>query len=199
MILLKGGIHRRWQDRFRNAGALEAARDDRALQRQHGEEARALGRGANTYRPMADSGTPVFTDEHRNPALAKGQRKHGVSDVTLDGMIADLFRRGFRVADIEMFKTAAQSGGPMQTLKVGLHLAEDDECALGRSLAADDLIIEFFERAAWRFCHVWVNPPKPDGQILHTVNVVHREPNEGTAAHRLIFADGFWGLVPAGE
>lgn len=207
VVLLKGAINEGWLQRFTAAGVPWMDRNDAALAAGHEAQANDLGRRFTAYRPAGDSGVPVFTDGHRNPALQAGQKSHGVQFVTLNGLINELEDEGFRIADMETFRTkkqhddwerkrtASRLDGPMSTLKVGFHFLGDEHPeSEGRFR---DVLTSFMEEAGrWAYCHVWVNPPS-DNTVLHTINVTHREPT-AMPKLRLRFDHGFWLVTAAG-
>jgi hypothetical protein len=180
---LKFRINDRWANQLTVAGLRiieRSAEKVAVLNQKHADAAAAIGRRADSYRPTPDSGVPVFG-------------KEGAKNVFLSGLWSELTGAGFVPAQAHVLKSGGQgqSGYTMLTLVVEMTRGQSEEApeiTNGVTSVIADLLA-----STWGFAHVWANPPREDGKIVHTINLSHR--GEGAAAAKLEYYSGLWRTV----
>ena len=91
---------------------------------------------------------------------------------------------GYRLTDMHVFQR--RDKGIMNVLVLTF-----EQGAVGpNKLDLPAGVAEFFALSKWGYAHVWANPPKPDGAIIHTVNLSHR--SDEAAQGQLVFDNGLW-------
>jgi len=175
-VLVKANINPNWTRRFIELGIRVVTPDFARHEAEHVAHAQEHGRGAFTVRKnIADSGVPVFGKEGVTV---------GVSVVAL----IDELSKSYKIVDVHIFQKPADPSrgqkGVMSTLVVSF--AKEGEAIMPNT------VLEFYAMSKWDFVHVWANPPKEDGTVIHTVNLAHRA--DAQAEHELRFADGLWAV-----
>jgi hypothetical protein len=171
-ILLKANVNLAWMEKLARRGVERKDRDAVALGTAHAKEAYAHGRQPYAIRSVADSGTPVFGET-------------GAQKVLVYDLLDELRAAEYRVADIHMFERKGQ--GKTYTLVITLiHRLTLVEVPI-------DPGVETFLGVTWGRAHVWANPPKADGTVVHTVNLTQRMPEDDPDGD-LHFADGLWSI-----
>mgnify|MGYP001562878806 CR=1 FL=1 len=174
VILLKINVNPRWKEQFMRAGVpVRVKTRERELQvrEKHIEEAKEFGRIGFPYRTdVPDSGTAIFG-------------KDGAKDVEVVHLLTDLLKAGYKLAEVAIEE---------RELKHLPVLIVSFRKETGNRIPEDviNTLVEFLG-GSWEFVHIYANPYRPDGTIVHTVNAAHRRP-EFTAKHMLVFADGLW-------
>jgi len=179
-IFLKVRTNERWRDDLQQAGlhfVRRTAEKEQRLEQKHIAHAESVGRAAYAIRQTADSGVPVFG-------------KNGIQFVSLRQLHGELTQR----AGYQRVGGHVLEKGNFDMLTLVLEY-EYGPISNGNSTpippTAQSIIARLLATQRWGFTHVWANPPGPDGRIVHTVNVSHRE-NDKPAIGDLIFLDGFW-------
>jgi len=177
-ILLKANINPRWAELFEKLGIPVKTPDFAKREAKHVADAKRVGREAYAVRKdIADSGVPVFGNE-------------GAQDVLVVEPLDTLFR-SYNLTDMHIFQR--RDKGVMNVLVLTVLVLTFEKCVAGeRKLELPVDVAKFFAMSKWGFAHVWANPPKPDGTVLHTVNLAHR--GEEAAKRQLLFADGLWAV-----
>lgn len=162
--------------------------DEHALNREHGESAKDLGRNPHRFdKHRNDDGVPVFG-------------KDGASNVGgLADMIAEMQSCGHSLANVHWFHRMK----PDKRRQTFIHGATivfgfvlDEAHNVGETTPGADLLPEMCG-AAWQFIHVWANPPHETGQIHHTVNCTGRQDGQGEKSKNIIkFLEGLWFVLP---
>lgn len=177
-VLVKFRTNKDWIKRFLGLGVPERTPDIARNDLRHTVEAISFGRDSLRYRNVPDSGVPVFG-------------KQGASNVSLSEAWKELLRH-YRADEIHLEPT--RSGEPwMRTLVITL---VDSRVKTSTAGSPEPKVVEevqnFFSTASFGFVHLWVNPPKPDGTVVHTVNASHRKDEKPKQTLR--FNEGLWAL-----
>ncbi len=173
-VLVKANINPNWFKRFTDLGIPVKVADFAKREADHVADAKRVGREAHVIRKdIADSGVQVFG-------------KDGVRDVLMVEPL-DTMLREYRVTDMHIFQR--KDKGVMNVLTITL-----EEGVNGPRVELPLDVAKFFAMSKWGYCHVWANPPKEDGVIIHTVNLSHR--GDEAASQQLIFDDGLWAVGP---
>lgn len=171
-VLVKFNVNSKWEARFREAGIPVKTPNEMALLMNHALEAVEMGRNPNEWREEPDSGIPAF-----GPG--------GETKVEVASLLAELRNEGYKPSGIHI---RVRQGKKFNVLVVPYLLWT----AKGEVLPP--LLEEFLKISSWGFAHVWMNPPKADGSIVHTVNLSHRE--EGSPEKILQLRKGRWRAIP---
>ena len=175
-MLVKANINPNWVRRFEALG-IRVTQPNFALQEaNHIGDAQRVGREAYAVRQnLADSGVPVFGKD-------KGVERALMVE-PLDSLL-----EAYHLSDIHMYQRRDKQS--MWVLVLTYELGLDGE----RKVVIPVDVAEFFAMSCWGFTHVWANPPKEDGIVIHTVNLSHR--SDDPAIQSLQFADGLWAVQP---
>ena len=176
-VLLKMRVNCSKVDALQKAGVALRQRDEAAIEARHVQEARQHRRDAYALREtVADSGTQVFG-------------KDGARNVTIDRIWPELENAGYRVTGLHIYQPEKDRMSGMGTLVVEFTLMGDEDAEYPRQVVA-----ALFDRASFGYVHVFVNPPKGQQGVNHTVNISHRQEGVPPAA-RLVWDEGYWALA----
>ena len=174
-VLFKANINPRWAAQFKALGIPEKHPDFQRQNETHAADAARVGREAYAVRAnIADSGVPVFG------------KNIGLQNCIVVEPLSTLMQ-GYRLTDIHLFQR--RDKGAMSVLVVTF-----EEGSEGAEITLPLDIAKFFALSNWGFVHVWANPPKEDGTVVHTVNLSHKSME--AAKQQLLFADGLWTAKP---
>ena len=174
LVLLKMRINRKKVEKLVDEeGVLVKRRDEAALDQRHAAEAEQHRRSATVYREVADSGVPVFG-------------KEGAQHVRIGGVWNEIIMAGYRVTGYHVYQNDKDFQNGMGTMVVEFKL-EGEEVFVG------SFVQELFDDETYGFVHVWVNPPKPNVGVTHTINISHKEVAT-KAIGSLIWDNGHWAL-----
>lgn len=176
-VLLKGNINPNWTERFVQLGIRVAKPDFAKREAEHIAHAEAHGRQAYAVRKdIADSGVSVFGPE-------------GVTaGVSVEKLINELSADNMYITDMHIHEKNDKRDSRKIMCVLVVTFARS-----GEKIVANEVALNFFRSSKWGHAHVWANPPKDDGTVLHTVNLAHRE--DAQAEHKLCYADGLWAVV----
>ncbi len=179
-LLFRLNMNEKRAQAFTALGVPEKNPDIQAKEQQHIAHAQEYNRDAFRYRQIADSGVPVFG-------------KEGISGVSTFELLKELLNaEGYRMLDIHIRPRRDQDRN-MRVLV--LTLSRQGEDAKVSSTVIDELL-RFLATSSWGFVHVWANPPREDGKVIHTVNISHRQQDVKPAV-RLQFNQGLWAAAKA--
>jgi hypothetical protein len=171
-VLVKANVNPKWAKKLTELGVPVKHPDFEKLDQKHAEDAETHGRKANAIRDIADSGVPVFG-------------KSGISDISVAQLVVELAMLGFMATDCHIFQRRDQ--GVMNVLVVTFEKKVTE-------FVLSDEIEQLFAKSRWGFIHVWDNPPKKDGTVLHTINLSHR--SDEKAEQELRFSGGLYAIEP---
>lgn len=173
-VLVKANINPRWAERIVALDIPVKEVNFQRLEEKHIEHAEEHGRQAYTVRKdIADSGVPVFGKDG-------GLQNASVAE-PLEALV-----KGYRLADIHIHQKR-QEQSVMSTVVLTFEQGLE-----GKVVPLPREVVELFTKSSWGYVHIWANPPKDDGTVIHTVNCSHR--SDDAARCQLIFADGLWGV-----
>jgi len=172
-VLVKANINQSWFKRFTALGIPVKTPDFAKQEAAHVADAQRVGREAYAVRKnIADSGVQVFG-------------KDGVASALMVEPLDSLLV-AYRLTDMHIFQR--RDKGLMNVLVLTYEAGTEGDKKITLPVA----IAEFFAMSSWGYAHVWANPPKEDGVVLHTINLSHR--SDEPAARQLLFADGLWAV-----
>ena len=144
----------------------------RLLEKKRIKQAEELRRSPFSYNPeYASSGTAVFGPK-------------GIYQVSIEWQ--EIFKE-YGITDIYLEKEEQGIRKVVVVLELGKKTAPFP-------LKLFDLVICFFE-STWGICVVWANPPNEKGEIVHTLKLFCRQPNDRPQLH-LFFNHGLWAVKP---
>lgn len=158
VVLFKANINQNWVRRFEDLGVKEKERDILLEEARHTAHAEQFGRDAHRYRQVADSGVPVLGKD--------GGRNMSVS------WVLQQLQESYNFMGLHFLST--REGKPDMRVLVGVFA---DRSRGDYSNSQLQLLKEFY-RASFEHIHLWANPPKEDGTVVHTVNASHRQPEK---------------------
>lgn len=174
-ILVKFNINPNWTEKFKALGIPQKTPDFQKHEQEHVRQAEANGREAYRYRPIADSGVPVFG-------------KEGLTNVTLFDLLQELLSSSdYNLTNIHLFQR--RDKGVMNVLVITFSKEGEN-----MTFSAADELMKFLASSCWGHCHVWANPPREDGRVLHTINSSHREVDKDPEGS-LSFNTGLWSMT----
>ena len=149
---------------------------------KHRQQAQEYGVDFYQYRQtLGDSGTAVFGK--------KGARFISVAD-----LIIELMNAGYNITDCHIKEKADQSKVVVTTFTFTQEEQEESDLFLDQK-AADIVLNLLTTERIWGKVDVWANPPRQDGEVIHTVNC-HSwgklEPRQ--FINCLVFQEGLWGI-----
>ena len=177
-ILLKFRVNRERVEKLKAIGIHPKKVDFGKRETRHTQHAHQHGRQAYQVRPeVADSGVPVF-------------EKNGLNDVSPLPGVDELMNVGYDILNV--YLEPARDNNDMFVLV--LRIAKEGE----RQPYPTEVATEVGElvSSTWGFLHVWANPPREDGKVVHTLNFAHREKDKSPALE-LTFNLGIWGCQTA--
>ena len=180
-VLVKGNLNPNWVKRFLQAGTYRSERSpmrERAQDKKGLAQAEELGRSPFAYRGKPDSGTAVLG-------------KNGANNVSIAGILDELEERYGAPAIHILQKTKgprSRRTAVKNTLVLSFNRDSDEEPASEEIL---QLARKFFGANSWGFTHIWANPYSDEGEILHTVNLGRRQPDQEPEGE-VQFAEGLW-------
>ena len=163
-ILIRIMINPSWFRKLDNAGVRMGLTSSLAERdAKHAEEAKK-------YHRKDTSGVRVF-----------GQRKEGLQDATPSNILAELSKAGYGIKETHLEGSRNEN---MATFVVNIERGSP-----GSSLSepAKQLLASY-----WKHTHVWANPPKEDGKIVHSVILIGRHERLPENPKKLTFHHGLW-------
>ncbi|MDO8577260.1 MAG: hypothetical protein Q7R55_00060 [Candidatus Wildermuthbacteria bacterium] len=177
VVLLRMNVNARASFRLQEGGIERRPADWLQREERHLEHAQARGSQGNAEVPFVTSGTPAF-----------GNGREGVRMVRIRSAWDELTKGGYRLKDIHLIPH--RNNPEMDILVLGLQKGVS-ELPFPSSRAKE--MVEQFLGSTWQFVHVWLNPPQINGEVVHTVNCVHRRSEDPEQCLR-IAEDGSWNL-----
>jgi len=149
------------------------------------------------YQRFVDAGVAVKAQDVRTAAYKRATDsgvavfgKNGLGMVSHAGLLEEL-AGSFPVLKIHIQPRTNQSPALV------VEFSKTGE-GTNNTLAMEQLI-EFLSVRCWQYVHVWVNPPRPEDElVVHTCNSI-RWVNRKAPEHVLRFAEGVWIAEPVEE
>jgi hypothetical protein len=174
-VLFQISINDKRATELRKAGIREIEPDFEDQEKNHIADAKRLGRDPFGFnKAIAASGVPVFGS-------------NGLNNVSVNELLNDLFYREYRAVDVHFFKR--KDNKVMYVLCMTFTWDEGDQ----REMDPLPECVDQMMTNPWGYCHVWANPPKENGLVVHVVNLAHRERDKNPEGC-LRLADGLWAV-----
>ena len=179
VILVKFNVNPKWQERLIGVDVPLRTPDDSALELKHMFHALSVGRNPFESREeTADSGIRVFG-------------KEGAQNVSINGLFGELCGYGYSPSKVHI---RIRNDKKFNVLVIPF-VKPDDENHNTVSVTGQRImgLIRELLNVSWGYVHVWDNPPQANGQIVHTVNLSHRDVGK-SPEKSLHFQKGEWSV-----
>ncbi|MDP2637169.1 MAG: hypothetical protein Q8P03_00980 [bacterium] len=178
VVLVRMNVNQIQSFRLQEVGIERRPVDWLQREEKHLEHATAHGVEGNPNVSFVASGTPAF-----------GSGKEGVRMACIKSAWDELVKGGYLLKDIHLIPH--RKNPEMDVLVLGLQ-KDVPELPFPSSRAKER--VEQFLKTTWEFVHVWLNPPQSTGEVVHTVNCMHRKADKGSEQCLHINGDGVWSL-----